>query len=103
MHGARNDCGKGYLSQMKEIWTLARGTGHLTVQDYYYYQLYDDSRHSPEDKRRFLSDRIHWPLTEKCCDVHWWATANDKLLAQTILEHAGAPLPVVQGAMPESW
>jgi hypothetical protein len=96
MFAARNDCGKGYLSQITEIWTLARGTGHLTAQDYFYYQLCDDSRYSQEDKCRFLSERIHWPLAEKCCDVRWWATADDKLLAQTILEHAGAPLPVVQ-------
>ena len=49
MLSARNDCGKSYISQILEIWSLARGIGHLTAQDYYYYQLCDDSRFSPEE------------------------------------------------------
>ena len=96
MLGARNDCGKGYLSQISEIWALSRDVGRLTTQDYFYYRLYDDSRYSRDDKRRFLSERIHWPLTRKCSDQRWWATADDKLVAQTVLQQAGAPLPEVQ-------
>lgn len=97
MLGARNDFGKGYLSQIAEIWALSRGVGHLTAQDYYYYRLYDDGRYSRNDKRRFLSERIHWPLARKCSDQRWWAAADDKLVAQTVLQQAGAPLPEVQG------
>lgn len=96
MLGARNDCGKGYSSQIAEIWALSRGVGHLTVQDYFYYRLYADELYSWDDKRRFLSERLHWPLTRKCADQRWWVTADDKLVAQTVLQQAGAPLPTVQ-------
>ncbi len=96
MHLARARHGKSYGAQIADILRLGMGDGRISSLDYYYYRLYDDSLYAPEEKRRFLSDGISFPITEKCCDPHWWAAADDKLLAYTILGAFGAPTPETQ-------
>jgi hypothetical protein len=98
MHLARARHGKSYAAQIADILSLQMGDGRISPLDYYYYRLYDDSLYPPEEKRRFLSDGISFPITEKCCDPHWWAAADDKLLAYTILGAYGAPTPETQAA-----
>ena len=61
------------FSLFREWWPLALGNGKLTFQDYFSFQLYDDSKYSPEQKARFISDQIQWPIVEKCCDLTWKA------------------------------
>jgi hypothetical protein len=99
MVATRKQFGKGYFSQTHEILSLARGIGKLSHQDYFYYRLYDDERYTIEDKRRFLSDSMHWGLCEKCCDVRYWASADDKFIAETLLSDVGAPVAKTQGAL----
>src|SRR5581483_1041987 len=51
---------------------------------------------SPEEKRRFISNGLFDPVTRKCCDLFYWATAGDKLVSYTILGTCGAPVPETQ-------
>ena len=93
MQHARNKFGKSLFSQIREIYSLSRADGKLNSQEYYYFNLYDDRKFPFGEKVRFLSDRIHGAVIRKCCDVHWWATADDKFIAYTLLEACGAPIP----------
>jgi len=96
MHEVRARAGKPYRAQLGEILRLALGDGRISAQDYFYYRLYDDARISPDEKRRFISDNLYDPVTRKCCDPKYWATAGDKLVAYTILAACGAPVPETQ-------
>jgi hypothetical protein len=98
MRYAKQAKGKSYIAQVAEIFTLSRGPGKLTPQDYYYYRLYDDAQFDSAAKRRFLSERVHFGIIKRCCDVRWWAMADDKLAANSILQAHGAPIPELQAA-----
>jgi hypothetical protein len=93
MRFARKQAGKSYLSQIREMYGLSRGLGKISAHDYYYYNLYDDRKHKAEEKRRFLSDRIHPRIINACCDVHWWGMADDKLMAYALLNDLGVAVP----------
>lgn len=96
MRLARDEAGKSAPAQVLEIYRLGRGPGKLTAQDYYYYQLYDDRRFSPDQKARFLSERIHHRVIQTCCDAHYWSMADDKFIADTLLAASGFPVPKTQ-------
>lgn len=96
MQFARHEKGKSYAAQVAEIFSLSRGVGKLTPQDYYYYRLYDDALYDMAAKRRFLSERTHFGIIKRCCDVRWWAMADDKLAANSLLRAHGAPIPELQ-------
>jgi hypothetical protein len=91
---ASHHAGKSYMSMVKEMFSLGRGFGKLSAEDYFYYRLYDDKKYDFEAKQRFLSDKRHTHVTNKCNDVRWWAMADDKLIANIILQ--GYPLPDLQ-------
>ena len=84
---------KSPFSLLREWWPLARGNGKLSFQDYFSFQLYDDSKHSTEQKSRFISDQTHWQIVEKCCDLTWKATTEDKWLSYSLLERHGIKVP----------
>jgi len=88
--------GKSYASQFAEILRLGLGNGRLSANDYFYYRLYDDALYSPEEKRRFLSERITYRVAAACCDIRCWGVSEDKILAYTLLSAAGAPVPETQ-------
>jgi hypothetical protein len=85
--------GKHPFAIAKEYWTLNRGNGKLTIHDYFLYQLYDDKKHSPEAKARFISEKLHWPITHKCCDMTWRVTTEDKWISYNLLERFGIRTP----------
>jgi len=102
MHRAAREKKKPYGAQMREILRLGLGDGKITTHDYYYYRLYDDELYSPEEKQRFLSEGISHRVLLKCCNVHWWAAADDKFLAATILKAYGMPVPETQAVFDRS-
>jgi hypothetical protein len=88
---ASRHAGKSYVSMVKEIFSLGRGFGKLSAEDYFYYRLYDDKRYDLAEKQRFLSEKRYTYIVNRCNDVKWWAMADDKLIANLILK--GYPLP----------
>jgi hypothetical protein len=91
---ARRQAGKSYASMVSEIFSLGHSFGKLTAEDYFYYRLYDDRTYDYGAKQRFLSEKRHTHIANKCNDVRWWAMADDKLIANIIL--GGYPLPELQ-------
>lgn len=93
MQFAKQETGKSEIAQAKEVFRLRRGDGIIGFDEYYLYRLYDDRLYTPETRAQFLGERTHWPLCEKCADVHWRATTEDKWLAYTLLAQFGLRVP----------
>src|SRR3546814_19828691 len=55
--------------------------------------LYDDSLHDAAAKERFISERLHWPITNLCSDITWRAATEDKWLSYKLLQHLGVATP----------
>jgi hypothetical protein len=102
MHHAARVKQKTYGAQIQEIFSLGMGDGRIMPHDYYYYRLYDDALYPHDEKKRFLSESVSHRLLLKCCNVHWWATADDKFLAAAILRGYGAPVPETQAVFSHS-
>jgi len=102
MHHAARVKQKAYGAQIHEIFSLGMGDGRITPHDYYYYRLYDDALYPHDEKKRFLSESVSHRLLLKCCNVHWWAAADDKFLAAAILRGYGVPVPETQAVFSRS-
>lgn len=85
--------GRGVFDLAREAWALRRGPGKLRLAEYVQFGLYDHGRHPAEERERFLSNQLHWPITYRCCDMTWQAATEDKWLASRILEGSGVAVP----------
>lgn len=73
---------------------LMRGPGKLSGSEYFYYRLWDDDI-SLEQKRAFVGRKVQNQMHVACNDRHWYQTAADKILFQTIMAGAGLPVPEI--------
>lgn len=99
---AQRKSGRGAFKIGREFLRLQKGSGKLNLTEYVRYELYDDEKFTPDDKRRFLGAAVHWPLTYEVCDRTWEASTEDKWLANTILGSNGAPVPEVVAVIDRS-
>ena len=88
--------GKSSIGQVIDIMRLSRTTGRLQASEYYYYQLYDDSKYTFEEKTRFASERFGDSVIKACNDVDWHFKSVDKFKAYEYLEAQGFPVPESQ-------
>lgn len=86
-------CNKTGFRLAREIWQLYLGPGGVGPNDYFMYQLYDDGKYSPQEKRRFISDRLVNKVTARCGDVRWDLLTDDKSICYSLLQQAGFPVP----------
>lgn len=93
MRHAQRKSGRKAFDLVREYLRLYRGRGKLTFQEYVQFGLYDTQRYSAEQKSRFLSLNLHWPITHICCDMTWQATTESKWLCGHILAHSGIKIP----------
>src|SRR3546814_11510622 len=82
-----------FRSMVAEYWKLHRKPGRLTLPEYFDYNLYDDSLYDAAAKERFITERLHWPITNLCSDITWRAATEDKWLSYKLLQHLGAATP----------
>jgi hypothetical protein len=85
-----------------DYFAVRKAAGRLSLQDYFLYRLYDNEKFSVADKRRFISNRLHWPVTRKCCDMTWQATTEDKWLSYTLLGRFGFKIPTTAAVVDAS-
>ncbi|NIA67329.1 hypothetical protein HBA54_01850 [Pelagibius litoralis] len=93
LRAAQLRSGRNPMSMVMEHWKLRRKIGRLTLQEYLLYNLYDDSLYDQAEKERFLSEGVHWPITNRCSDLSWRATTEDKWLSYQILHQFGIAVP----------
>ena len=81
---------------------LKRGRGKLRMAEYLRYGLYDRSKFSDDDRERFISAFIHWPIFDETTKRDWWAVTEDKWLSGTFLEACKIPVPETVGVIDRS-
>ena len=84
--------GRSGIALLTEAVRLMRGAGKLSAPEYLYYRLWERSL-SLEDKRAFVDKKAQHLMHLSCNDRHWYQTAADKILFQTIMTGAGLPVP----------
>lgn len=90
----RERTGKSLSAQAREVIQLRRGPGRVRPFDYYAYELFDDARYSPAEKREFVGwhpDRV----SEQLNDPAWRGLCDDKLLSYALLRGLCLPFPEV--------
>lgn len=89
---ARQQSGKGLLTQATELLSLRFGAGRLGLSEYYFYRVYEHAR-TPEQRQRFAGWRLCRDLDRSLNSSNWRAIANDKLLMYGIFEGLQLPYP----------
>ncbi len=85
--------GRNPLGMVLDHLRLRRGRGKLQFYEYFLYGLDDKERWSEDERDRFLSAHIHFPIAQECNDQTWWAVTEDKWLSSIFLAHHGFPVP----------
>jgi hypothetical protein len=65
----------------------------MILCDDFMYRLYDETKYSTQDKRRFISDNRVDRVTDTCGDRQWPVLADDKWICYSLLQAAGFPVP----------
>ena len=87
--------GRSVLSIVRESLALQRGPGRLPFREYVQLGLYRPSLDDAE-RRRFLSESLHWPIVDCVNDFTWQAATEDKWLCASLLERFDIPtVPVL--------
>lgn len=84
----REESGRSLASILLEFRRLAMGPGRITPMDYVQYHLWEVP---VEERFRYLSDDLHWPVVHGAGDRRYEAIAEDKWLAAFLLQSAGIP------------
>jgi hypothetical protein len=84
--------GRSAVALITEAIRLMRGAGKLSPPEYMYYRLWDQSLTLAE-RRAFVGKKAQHLMHLACNDRHWYQTAADKILFQTIMTGAGLPVP----------
>lgn len=85
--------GKSPLTVVRQWLPLVRGSGKLTLQDYFRFRLYDDELHDADSRKKFVSDSIYWKVAHKTLDLTWKATVEDKAVMYGLLQSYGLKTP----------
>ena len=85
--------GKSPLAQVRDFMRLHFGPGRLSLQEYYQFRLFDDSRYSADDKRRFLGHKAQKLLYARHIPMNWRATVGDKIVFYALFAGLGFPVP----------
>ena len=85
---ARAESGRSLADIVLELRRLARGPGRLSPWEYVQGRLWDVA---PEERPRFLTDNLHYPVLYAVGDRRYEAMAEDKWLAASLLRSAGIP------------
>ncbi len=84
--------GRSTTAIVAEALRLMRGAGRLNASEYFYYRLWENGL-TLEEKREFVGKKAQHLMHVACNDKHWYQTAADKILFQTIMTGAGLPVP----------
>ncbi len=89
---ASEQSGKNPMAIILDYWKIRRATGKLSVQEFLNYRLYDNQQ-SNADPKTFISESLHWQITNLCSDINWRSNTEDKWLSYELLNRYGVPTP----------
>ena len=89
----KREHGRSLFSQIGDIVNLVYRGHRLSLEEYYYYRLYDNESLTREEKGRFLGKKAQDQTIPVCNPPAYWGLAHDKLIFQIILQGLGAPSP----------
>ncbi|MAI90162.1 sugar-transfer associated ATP-grasp domain-containing protein [Ponticaulis sp.] len=92
LQAAAAESGRSPLSILSEWWKISKQPGKLSIWEYLQYELYKTDQDLPE-KQTYISERLHWPVTDLISDPQWRATTEDKWLSYQILNSLGVNVP----------
>lgn len=90
---ATQKTGRSPVKTQFDFMKLARAEGRLNMVEYIRFGLYDPDRFTPEERARFISNDLNWPITHICNDKSWEASAEDKYIADRLLGMGDVPVP----------
>lgn len=93
---ARHQSGKSLIAQLLEILSLRKSVGRIGPSEYFDYRLFDDDKHDPLSKRKFVGWSVETSINDKLNKLEWAALSLDKIVFYTFLEGAGIPYPRIQ-------
>ncbi len=93
LHHAQRKSKRGAVELAMEYFRLHRGRGRLPFHEYVQYGVYDKTLYNEEQQTRFISNLLHWPITQICCDMTWQGATEDKWLCSHILMGSGVAVP----------
>ena len=85
--------GKSSLGQFKEAVSLALGPQKLGLEEYFEFEVFNDTFYPPESKTHCVGWRASDAIDKRLNKDYWRATANDKVLNYALLQHYGFPIP----------
>ena len=95
--------GRSAPAIVMEALRLMRGPGALSAPEYFYFRLWEEGL-TLEQKRTFVGKKAQHRMHLACNDQHWYQTAADKILFQTIMTGAGLPVPeTLAVTQPSRW
>ncbi|MHC0053674.1 sugar-transfer associated ATP-grasp domain-containing protein [Actibacterium sp. D379-3] len=92
IYAAKNS-GRSVLQIQREFNQMAKSHSQLNMVEYVRNGLFDIDRYTQDERDQFISNDLHWPITHKCCHKGWTSAAEDKVLAATLLQAGGVPVP----------
>ncbi len=90
---AARESGRSPFAIALDFLKLRKRRGKLKFYEYFLYSLYDTKLFSEEDRDRFISAHMHWPVSNACNNREWWAVTENKWLSSVFLKQNGVPIP----------
>lgn len=90
---AAKKSGRSVIKLGMDFSRLSRGRGKIQIAEYIRWGLFYEDRFTEEERLKFISNSLHWPIAHKCNVNGWRSAAEDKVLAGTILNAGGVKTP----------
>ncbi|RYH03997.1 hypothetical protein EU805_01090 [Salipiger sp. IMCC34102] len=92
VHAAKSS-GRSPIQVQRDFMRLSKSVGRLTMSEFVRLGLHHADRYDEAERSAFISNEQHWPITHTCNDRTWVGTAEDKIVAATILSAGGVRTP----------
>lgn len=89
---AARQSGRSAFALGREFRRLSKAPGKLTLDEYIRYGVYRPE-HSDEDRARFVSNKMHWPLVRQINPMTFEDVCEDKFVSSKMFEGSGIPTP----------
>ncbi|WP_224815089.1 sugar-transfer associated ATP-grasp domain-containing protein [Hasllibacter sp. MH4015] len=90
---AAKKSGRSALQIGREFQALNRSVRKINMEEYLRWGLYDDTRFDDAKRAEFISNDVHWPIAHKVNKRSWQASAEDKMMAASVLSTGGVAVP----------